>query len=47
MSNIVVMNVILPSSLKLTQTKIIIHPNFDGDSTEFNSNENNILNNLS
>ncbi len=43
-----VMNVALPSSLKLaSESKIIIHPNFDGDSTELNSNENNILNNLS
>ena len=43
-----VMNVALPSSLKLaSESKIIIHPNFDGDSTELNSNEKNILNNLS
>ena len=49
MSNIGdVMNVALPSSLKLaSESKIIIHPNFDGDSTELNINENNILNNLS
>ena len=50
MSNIGdVMNVSLPSSLKLaiSESKIIIHPNFDGDSTELNINENNILNNLS
>lgn len=43
-----VMNVALPSSLKLaSESKIIIHPDFDGDSTELNSNEINVLNNLS
>ena len=39
-----VMNVALPSSLKLAaESKIIVHPNFDGDFGELNDNENAII----
>ena len=42
-----VMNVALPSSLKLaSESKIIIHPNFDGDFGDLNDNENAIITNL-
>lgn len=42
-----VMNVALPSSLKLTsESKIIIHPNFDGDFGDLNDNENAIITSL-
>ena len=35
-----VMNVALPSSLKLaSESKIIVHPNFDGDMGELNDKE--------
>lgn len=42
-----VMNVALPSSLKLTsESKIIVHPNFDGDFGDLNGNENSIITSL-
>ncbi|MDA9345118.1 primosomal protein N', partial [Flavobacteriales bacterium] len=42
-----VMNVALPSSLKLTsESKIIVHPNFDGDFGDLNDNENTIITSL-
>ena len=42
-----VMNVALPSSLKLaSESKIIVHPNFDGDMGELNDNENAIITTL-
>ncbi len=42
-----VMNVALPSSLKLTsESKIIVHPNFDGDFGDLNDNENSIITSL-
>ena len=31
------MNIAIPSSLKLaSESKIVIHPNFDGDTTDLN-----------
>ena len=42
-----VMNVALPSSLKLaSESKIIVHPNFDGDFGDLNDNENAIITSL-
>jgi len=42
-----VMNVALPSSLKLaSESKIIIHPDFDGDLDFLNDEENTVLSNL-
>ncbi|MBT5858991.1 MAG: DEAD/DEAH box helicase, partial [Flavobacteriales bacterium] len=42
-----VMNVALPSSLKLaSESKIIVHPNFDGDMGELNDKEHAIITNL-
>ena len=42
-----VMNVALPSSLKLaSESKIIVHPNFDGDMGELNDKEHSVITNL-
>ena len=42
-----VMNVALPSSLKLaSESKIIVHPNFDGDMGELNDKEHSIITQL-
>ena len=42
-----VMNAALPSSLKLaSESKIIVHPNFDGDMGELTDNENTIVTSL-
>ena len=42
-----VMNVALPSSLKLaSESKIIVHPNFDGDLGELSDKEHAIITNL-
>ena len=42
-----VMNVALPSSLKLaSESKIIVHPNFDGDIGELSDKEHAIITNL-
>ncbi len=42
-----VMNVALPSSLKLaSESKIIVNPNFDGDMEELNDKEHSIITNL-
>ena len=43
-----VMNIAIPSSLKLaSESKVVFHPNFDGDTTDLNSVESNIVMNLS
>ena len=42
-----VMNIAIPSSLKLaSESKVVFHPNFDGDTTDLNSIESNIVMNL-
>ena len=42
-----IMNIALPSSLKLaSESKILIHPNFDGDISPLDSEEANIINTL-
>ena len=43
-----VMNIAIPSSFKLaSESKVVFHPNFDGDTTDLNSVESNIVMNLS
>ena len=43
-----VMNIAIPSSLKLaSESKVVFHPNFDGDTTDLNSIETNIVMKLS
>ena len=43
-----VMNAALPSSLKLaSESRIIVHPDFDGDTGDFNTKENLIISSLS
>ena len=43
-----VMNIAIPSSLSFaSESKVVFHPNFDGDTTDLNSVESNIVMNLS